>query len=93
MKTTTHTQAPWHLSKYKNIVLDLNNYVVGVAPYAGYGYSVGNYITQELIEANARLIAAAPELLEAVKQLHELWPSKEGRERFADLINKATGRA
>lgn len=49
-------------------------------------------IGKEQDKANARLIAAAPELLEALQDLLDsVPPTWECAERARDIINKATG--
>lgn len=66
MTTTKHTPGPWLASKYPRS----NAYVVTTTPGDAKGdianvlFGLGSKIAEET-EANARLIAAAPELLEA----------------------------
>lgn len=65
MKTTKHTPGPWHLTTYAPTTLDQVTY---------YGVGAPNSrttIAGPLNEADARLIAAAPELLEALIDLTE----------------------
>lgn len=59
--TTQHTQGPWHVTtnQHGHWIYDKKGYLVSNAS--------GNiYETNAAIEANARLIAAAPDLLEAL---------------------------
>jgi hypothetical protein len=92
MTITQHTPGPWSRGKYKNIVVDPRGYVVGVTPYQGYGYTVGQHATPEAAHANARLIAAAPQLLcdleKAIAQLRWLLDdlSPEDTKRTQELI-------
>ena len=86
---SNHTPGPWE--KCQNLVFDKNDTLVAKASRRQDGY----------VQANARLIAAAPELLHACKMaLH--WAENEtmetledGRARIAtvcrDAISKAKG--
>lgn len=70
MKTTktqaTHTPGPWHvgIKQAEQIVYDAKGNAVANA--TTYYFDS----TKELCHANARLIASAPDLLEALKQCH-----------------------
>lgn len=63
--STTHTPGPWHIGQDNQgnhtIIQSRLKFVIGRAFFA-------NSIEEN--EANAKLIAAAPELLEALKELH-----------------------
>lgn len=80
---TKHTPAPWTRGKQKttwyNIYADNERVRVARAfdPSPAPYHKAGGF---EIEEANARLIAAAPELLEALKALVE----------FADAVGKLT---
>ena len=87
-----HTPGPWtigkyHVNAYDNTIYDAKNgYKIAIVE--GYTHDL-----KEESEANAHLIAAAPELLEALKGLigwHDCFPMKEGE---ADLPVIATARA
>jgi hypothetical protein len=95
MTNATHTPGPWHineeLSKRATYLVfsgDGNGYLVA---------NVGNYHTDDKeCEANARLIAAAPDLLEALRfiadDIAEGVKAKGSWERLARAaIAKATG--
>jgi len=75
MKPTKHTPGPWK-------VIDGNEVYSGVTPIAQ------SWATVDEQEANARLIAAAPELLSALKALKEQLESEEadGHNRTVHLI-------
>ncbi len=64
-----HTPGPWSISRYSATSVEAVNQR-GVASTGGYQ---SNMIDAEVLlaenEANARLIAAAPELLEALKKM------------------------
>ena len=59
----THTPGPWHVKNGSSIYA--SNRYIGLALS---GHLYGNDLPQE---ANARLMAAAPELLEALKELSQ----------------------
>ena len=69
----THTPGPWHIIHEPT----LNTYHIRVedldaAPVASLFYSSGGsrpQLSRELIDANARLIAAAPDLLAACERM------------------------
>ena len=87
---TRHTQGEWRVNGLTRI--EANNFglvaQVVLSP---------EYLSQEETKANARLIAAAPELLEALKYLLEEVCTKNGRpfdgatEEATAAINKARG--
>ncbi len=93
---TKHTPGPWiHLKKgyeYEILCNKRNDVLADV-------YDHFKNKNESELEANARLIAAAPELLEACKralqQLDESLPTDEGNKmavkRCKDAISKAEG--
>ena len=62
MDTTKHTPGPWHAADDGGEVFDAE--YIPVCYMNGIGQA-SEFITEKEAEANARLIAAAPELLEA----------------------------
>lgn len=64
MTTPNYTPGPWHVGEHRNIII-----------YDSQGNAISNANTfhgkhqQGQADANARLIAAAPELLEALKDI------------------------
>ncbi|MCG7328029.1 hypothetical protein [Achromobacter sp. ACRQX] len=68
---TTHTPGPWE--EYKGIVSAENGSVFSIADcrnaFVGSNWSGTDFATRSHRDANARLIAAAPLLLEALKDL------------------------
>lgn len=97
---TKHTPGPWHiiheptLSTYHIRVEDLD-----AAPVASLFYSSGGsrpQLSRELIDANARLIAAAPDLLaacEAALSFGEGHPDRTPSWHDARLATQLTLRA
>lgn len=59
----THTKGPWRVGKDRETVTEPNTDDIIAKP--GKNFSIIN--PSQRLEANARLIAAAPELLEALK--------------------------
>lgn len=71
-----HTPGPWHVDEPP---YEFNRYISGNAHKDGDDWVstsvakvLGNATSRNVTEANARLIAAAPELLDAVKELADL---------------------
>lgn len=102
-----HTPGPWKVAKYQ-----VGTVVTNYEPKEGrtVGYSCGNdfvadlddgkyhkYLDEKEREANARLIAAAPDLLEALEVARErvFWDMKaEGRKALRTIdaaLKKARG--
>lgn len=84
MGNTKHTQGKWSYDSFSNIWVDNKTKVF-----------IPSIDNQEESEANAKLIASAPEMLEALKQIrdilisadHELWIEHCGIDR---IIKRAT---
>jgi len=62
----SYTPGPWHLSKHGEAVLVYNNTGIGECAVAK---TIGTANTLSQRKSNARLIAAAPDLLEALQGL------------------------
>jgi hypothetical protein len=91
-----HTPGPWETFKEHN-VRDVHDHR-GVATCGGYSQNWNEDIVYQENIANARLIAAAPELLEAAKDVVETFPdiklrknSIDARRRLEKAIKKAEG--
>ena len=90
---TKHTAAPWLIGEnrydYDLIIRSANNDPVCSVIYAGYSKTEA--------KANARLIAAAPELLEALKELCDVTDTNDYNEaaffKAEAAIAKAEGQA
>ena len=83
MKTTTHTPGPWHcnLGNGTNLTHDRTLWA-GAIPIAAIGDDYAKYYSDTDV-ANARLIAAAPELLAALRECI----TSEGAACFGDMDN------
>lgn len=86
--TSKHTPAPWVIGEFdENGGYDCMTAGLTVGPVtldgADYGQNAGGDITDAQrahMEADAALIAAAPELLHALQQLYAATPDNEGGE-------------
>ena len=67
MKTTTHTPGPWRVAKHDSLK-DVRH--IDAGPH-GYERDTLAIVQGKRSESNARLIAAAPELLSALEALLE----------------------
>lgn len=96
--TTKHTPGPWHITHEPT----LNTFHVRIedidaAPIASLFYSSGGsrpQLSRELIDANARLIAAAPHMLAACRaMLADLREARDtgacGRSRDSQIVDLA----
>ena len=89
MNNTLHTPGPWQVSPYGNITSkSLTVAKVEQMP--------GNYESEK--QENARIIAAAPEMLQALERavsiIEELpYPQNYAAVTFLDIIRKAKGEA
>lgn len=85
-----HTQGKWEAYKIpdtkRTIIQIKGDYYKGIVPIA----EVGEYNSKELQEANARLIAAAPELLEALNSIVDFWDGNGTPEDRKNSIIKAS---
>lgn len=99
--SATHTPGPWSLD-LKNIDMDLSGHVSVDAPNHGALAQVVWLMADDkslgrnspMCEANARLIAAAPDLLASLQELLPMWSSgieEPWVQRARDAIAKATG--
>lgn len=90
--TTKHTPGPWSTEVDRKKALEIN-IVSGNRPFVATAWPANHPDKEQ--EANARLIAAAPDLLKALEELlevtdfHELYGSRTEAARAA--IAKATG--
>ena len=82
MSAAKHTPGPWTQDKYGNVKTPSGGMLVTD------GVALGGYSTEET-RANARLIAAAPELLEALKDIVDNGIGTEAVKRARSVIAKA----
>jgi len=82
-----HTPGPWKLTR----AFGINEWSISGKLYAG--RFIGTARNQQEAEANARLVAAAPELLETLKEVIRLSDRKVDEwDRAKEAIAKAEGR-
>lgn len=88
MSTAKHTPGPWHATQWgKTVVIDAPEYL-GLAHLNHIGNIMANGRPALAIDkANARLIAAAPEMLEALKAL--LWQHDNHGQLFGMALQDA----
>ncbi len=79
-----HTHGPWRLGSKGSVVADTppENYLPGSDAVEYYG---GYLICESVTEANAKLIAAAPDLLEIAKEIQ----FESNRNCLGPVIRKA----
>lgn len=65
--TSKHTPGPWVITRHPNLNVDV--FAVGEVMDEAFQYVLSHTVCYQNAEANARLISAAPELLEALKGL------------------------
>ena len=65
---TKHTPGPWKVGRYTPNATEISILTTGGAPVTP-AWGPKFYVNSEQAKANARLIAAAPDLLEALKDL------------------------
>ena len=88
---TQHSPGPWECVGFENLVVnDEEGNTITCAPGGRYGATLGE------LRANARLIAAAPEMLEALKDMletyawkHEETAQNEGEHMLISAVRKA----
>lgn len=83
--TTKHTPGPWSTIKYirTTLVCDANgNWIAAIKPVRKFGIAGDD-------AANARLIAAAPELLAALDAFTQWNDRDQGEGKLEDALNKA----
>lgn len=97
MKEFKHTKGPWFINE-SEVCAELKEGIITIAEIA----RTGAGFTRKEEDANAKLIAAAPELLEALKEMMAFYRTIEedeslitevDRDRYArakDAIRKAT---
>jgi len=95
---TNHTAGPWSLSNPKN---PARGYVVGPpneygnVPHIASFYENPDSMSAEASDANAQLIAAAPELLEALelanRELELRGITGPAKRKIEEAVNKAKG--
>lgn len=97
MSETKHTKGPWHCTKkHPRQISDARGFKIAKCLRLTKGSNFS--MPEEEAQANAHLIAAAPELLEALKAvLDSLFESGrrdfEAEQRAEDAIAKAEGRS
>lgn len=99
MSEMKHTQGPWIVSRNHPMQIVVegrrgfhdNFYRVADAYFSSAGLSNTPYADEA--KANARLIAAAPDLLEAAKFTWAAMGSEEGRKRAKDALFAAIAKA
>ena len=74
MSKKAHTPGPWHRNikparKYPTVWAGRNTHIAAVVAGAPHGSGNGETMSDEEMEANIDLIAAAPEMLEALERL------------------------
>ena len=80
-----HTPGPWKAEGWESVVVnDTNGNTLVLMPGASYGLAA--------VKANARLIAAAPDLLAACKAVDDAWTGGENGD-WRGALDRALGMA
>ena len=79
-----YTKGPWMVGKTNCVISENDNGLElnGAKGQEAIEYYGGNLICESVSEANAKLIAAAPEMLEALKSISDLIMESEGVTSF-----------
>lgn len=80
-----HTPGPWHLNTLETVPYTIHAHRGCVAEVSR---GTMNEVSADEIEANARLIAAAPELLEALIKIYNESGEKMTQFEYRQFINK-----
>jgi hypothetical protein len=96
MKNAKHTPGPWEIERpFEEDGLYVSSestaLICEVMEHSGHGTPLQNEEAEEMDEANARLIAAAPDLLEALQYLHGI--VLNGMTDDYDMMTAELGRA
>jgi hypothetical protein len=87
-----HTNGPWHIcevtGKYFRIIRDEKGFAVAEAIYPR--NSEARYIN---MDANAQLISAAPDLLDALIELQQMVEAGESNEGTHEIVRNAIAKA
>lgn len=86
---TKHTPGPWATEGFDQIYASTGNFYGGLIVWA----NEEDIVAQCVMPHNARLIAAAPELLDACKKALYALKGREHDQFLRDAIAKATGEA
>jgi hypothetical protein len=94
MERTKHTPAPWVISATNPYRINTSEEQLLLPVAEAYHHVDGDNPTYDEAKANARLIAAAPELLEALEQMVLLWEavSSTGRKPFLNAVGYLAAR-
>jgi hypothetical protein len=85
MSRSKHTPGPWKIATDKD-----GNLIHGVVTNETHIASVGgDYQTDELRQANTRLIAAAPDMLEALERIAHIEANRIGVSTWKDLASES----
>ena len=97
MQNTKHTPGPWKVGRYTPNATEISILTTGGAPVTP-AWGPKFYVNSEQAKANARLIAAAPDLLEAldaiVQRIYDgssISPYSAEYRNALNAIAKATG--
>jgi hypothetical protein len=84
------TPGPWHAEEQaENLAWQVSAPGIGCNPVVAHVYGDGTFHTAP--EANARLVAAAPDLLDACEEMVRIWngPREYAAVGFAAAVNRA----
>jgi hypothetical protein len=93
---SNHTPGPWIVNTYRNVETRQDGHKICHCRY-GKGIGSSRHLLEEEVLANAQLIAAAPEMLDALRTLTSTWKngtyvSKAAMFSVLSAIAKVEGR-
>ncbi|HCF3316825.1 hypothetical protein ABZR51_25970 [Pseudomonas aeruginosa] len=85
MSKQSHTPGPWEIERYSDGLIQIVGNIRAVSEHEEHVTTVVEAVTRG-DEANARLIAAAPEMLGALQHIEEYWNRDSNEQAMTDAL-------